>query len=68
VYDFSENYRCSQLQELQSTYFQKTEVSIDVSVIDRHTMLEYDGIDNNDNNEENPNVITEHFSERNRSL
>jgi hypothetical protein len=32
--------------------------SLHVSVIHRHAMLEYDGIDSN---EENPNVITEHF-------
>jgi hypothetical protein len=58
VHDFSKHFRCSELQELQSTYFQKTEVSIYVSVIHRHAMLEYDGIDNN---EENTNIITEHI-------
>jgi hypothetical protein len=34
------------------------EVSIHVSVIHRHALLEYDGIDRN---EENPNVMAEHF-------
>jgi hypothetical protein len=34
------------------------EVSLHVSVIHRHAMLEYDGIDSN---EENPNVIAKHF-------
>ncbi|VDI16270.1 Hypothetical predicted protein [Mytilus galloprovincialis] len=58
VHDFSENYRCSEMQELQSTYFQKTEVSVHVSIIHRHAMLECDGIEST---EEIPYIITEHF-------
>ena len=52
--DFSENYRCTDLKELQSSYFQKTEVSIHVTTIHRHAVLEYDGV-------ESPEIITEHF-------
>ena len=43
---------------VQSAYFQKTEVSVHVSVIHRHALLEYDGIDSLD---DNPEIITEHF-------
>ncbi|WAR06387.1 hypothetical protein MAR_021756 [Mya arenaria] len=42
IHDFSENYRCIEKQELQSTYFGKTEVSMHVSVVYRHAVLEYD--------------------------
>jgi membrane-bound inhibitor of C-type lysozyme len=45
VHDFSENYQCSEKTELQSTYFQKTEVSIHVTVINRHCILTHDGIE-----------------------
>lgn len=44
VHDFSENYRCSERTELQSSYFQRSEVSIHVSIIHRHAVLEYDFI------------------------
>ncbi|WAR01723.1 hypothetical protein MAR_008281 [Mya arenaria] len=42
IHDISENYRCIEKQELQSTYFGKTEVSMHVSVVYRHAVLEYD--------------------------
>lgn len=56
VHDYSENYRCSDRQEIQSAYFKRTEVTIHVSIIHRHAILEYDGIEStHDNNE----IITE---------
>ena len=54
IHDFSKNYRCIEKQELQSTYFGKTEVSLHVSVIYRHAVLEYDHIDES-------TVVTELF-------
>jgi hypothetical protein len=44
--------------KLQTRYFQKTEISLHVSVIYRHAMLEYDHVDST---EENPNVVAEYF-------
>ena len=58
IHDFSENYRCSDKNEIQSNYFQKTEVSIHVTVIHRHAILEVDGVDSS---QEDPNIVTEHF-------
>jgi hypothetical protein len=43
IHDYSENYGCKEKFELQQTYFQRTEVSIHVSVIYRHAILEVDG-------------------------
>ncbi|VDI00313.1 Hypothetical predicted protein [Mytilus galloprovincialis] len=58
VHDFSENYRCSELTEIQSAYFQKTEVSVHVTILHRHALLEYDGVDSS---EDFPEIITEQF-------
>ncbi|XP_071122993.1 uncharacterized protein [Mytilus edulis] len=58
IHDFSENYKCTEQCEIQSSYFQKQEVSIHVTILHRHAILEYDGIDSNENY---PNIITEHF-------
>ncbi|CAG2203313.1 unnamed protein product [Mytilus edulis] len=58
IHDFSENYKCTEQCEIQSSYFQKQEVSIHVTFLHRHAILEYDGIDSNEND---PNIITEHF-------
>ncbi|KAJ8307378.1 hypothetical protein KUTeg_015462 [Tegillarca granosa] len=58
VHDFSENYYCFEKDEIQSSYFQKNEVSLHVSVIYRHSILEVDGVGNSD---EHPNIITEHL-------
>ena len=44
--------------EIQSSYFQKIEVSIHVSIIHRHALLEYDGVDSTD---EHPHIVTEQF-------
>ncbi|CAC5422340.1 unnamed protein product [Mytilus coruscus] len=44
IHDFSENYRCSDRTEIQSAYFQRTEVSIHVTILNRHAILEEDGI------------------------
>ncbi|KAH3769753.1 hypothetical protein DPMN_171028 [Dreissena polymorpha] len=43
-----ENYRCIEKDELQSGYFGKTEVSIHVSVIYRHAVVEYDHANENE--------------------
>lgn len=58
VHDFSENYRCSEKNEIQSNYFQRTECSLHVTIIHRHAILEYDGLEST---EEFPEIITEHF-------
>ncbi|KAJ8305083.1 hypothetical protein KUTeg_017361 [Tegillarca granosa] len=58
VHDFSENYNCFEKDEIQSNYFQKNEVSLHVSVIYRHSILEVDGVGSSD---EHPNIITEHL-------
>lgn len=49
VHEFSENYRCTEQVESQSNYFQRTEVSIHVSLTYRHSVLE------------DPNIVCEHF-------
>lgn len=58
VHDFSENYRCTELKQLQSAYFQKTEVSVHVTIIHRHALPDIDGVEST---EQNPEIITEHF-------
>lgn len=58
VHDYSENYRCSDHREIQSSYFQKTEVSIHVTILYRHAILEVDG---DDSSSLNPNIISEQF-------
>jgi len=58
VHDYSENYRCKDKTELQSSYFQKNEASLHVTLLYRHALLEVDGIDST---EENPNVVCEFF-------
>jgi hypothetical protein len=45
VHDFSENYKCKELAELQSDYFQNLEASIHVTLIYRHAILELDGVE-----------------------
>ncbi|CAC5377828.1 unnamed protein product [Mytilus coruscus] len=45
IHDYSENYGYKEKFELQQTYFQRTEVSINVSVIYRHAILEVDGVE-----------------------
>ena len=56
IHDFSENYRCSDRIEMQSYYFQK--ISIHVSILYRHAILEYDQVDSST---EEPNIICEQF-------
>lgn len=56
VHDFSENFRCSEQEEIQSNYFQRTEISIHVTILYRHAILEYDG---QHSTAENPNIVTE---------
>jgi len=52
VHDYSKNYRCSDKKEIQSSYFQRNEVSIHVSIIKRHRTAEDDTPEN---------IITEQF-------
>ena len=58
IHDYSENYDCKEKFELQQTYFQRTEVSIHVSVIYRHAILEVDGVESLP---DIPFIVTEHF-------
>ena len=58
VHDFSENYRCIDKEELQTSYFKRTEVTVHVSVIHRHSVLELDGIEST---LENPKIVTENL-------
>ena len=58
IHDYSENYRCVEKNEIQSNYFQRTECSLHVTIIHRHAILEYDGLDSTD---DVPEIITEHF-------
>ena len=45
VHDFSEHYRCSTQKEIQSCYFQKTEVSLHVTIIHRYELKEDGKVD-----------------------
>ena len=54
IHDYSENYRCVENNEMQSNYFQHSECSLHVTMIHRHAILEYDGLDSTE-------IITEHF-------
>ncbi|CAC5383741.1 unnamed protein product [Mytilus coruscus] len=58
VHDYSENYKCKERDELQSSYFQKPEASLHVSLLYRHAILEVDGVDST---LEDPNIVTENF-------
>ncbi|CAG2208510.1 unnamed protein product [Mytilus edulis] len=58
VHDYSENYKCKERDELQSSYFQKTEASLHVSLLYRHAILEVDGVESTS---EDPYIVTENF-------
>ena len=58
VNDYSENYRCFDKTEIQTGYFQKIEVSIHVSLLYRHAVLEVDGVEST---VDNPFIIKEEF-------
>ncbi|CAC5405674.1 unnamed protein product [Mytilus coruscus] len=58
IHDYSENYACKERVEVQSTYFQRTEVTIHVSIIYRNSVLELDGVESFP---DDPCIITEHF-------
>ena len=60
VHDFSENYRCTEKKEIQSSYFQKKEVSLSlhVTILHRHAMLEVDGVEST---VQEPHIIQEQF-------
>ena len=56
LHDYSENYRCSDRTEIQSSYFQKTEISIHVTILHRHAILE---LDDEDSTPESPVIVSE---------
>ncbi|MES9883754.1 MAG: hypothetical protein ABW185_23120 [Sedimenticola sp.] len=56
IHDFSENYSCSERDELQSTFFSKTECTIHVTILHRHAILEFDG---EESTPDNRKIITE---------
>ncbi|MES9884023.1 MAG: hypothetical protein ABW185_24515 [Sedimenticola sp.] len=56
IHDFSENYACSEKDELQSTFFSKTECTIHVTILHRHATNTYDG---EESTLDNPKLITE---------
>ncbi|MES9904038.1 MAG: hypothetical protein ABW168_15355 [Sedimenticola sp.] len=58
IHDFSENYGCTAKSEIQSTYFQRTEVSVHISIIYRHAMLAHDGVNSTATD---PHIVTEYF-------
>lgn len=58
IHDISENYKCSEKTELQAMYYQKTEVTVYVTIIHRHALLEYDGVEST---EEDPQIVSETF-------
>lgn len=58
VHDISENYRCTELRQLQSIHFQRTgvHVSIYVTIIHCHALLDIDGVESS---EGNPEIVAE---------
>ncbi|XP_062600261.1 uncharacterized protein LOC134261881 [Saccostrea cucullata] len=58
INDYSESYRCFDRNEIQSGYFQKIEVSIHVSLLYRHAILEIDGVEST---ADDPVIIKEEF-------
>lgn len=54
IHDFSENYKCIEKEELQSSYFSKPEVTLHVSVLYRHAVAE-------DNVPDDDSIVTELF-------
>ena len=58
VYDFSENYRCSYQDEVQLQYFSKGEVSIHVTILYRHSTLDFDGAENT---HQSPVIVKEYI-------
>lgn len=58
IHDFSENYKCTSKNEIQSSYYQKSEVSLHVTIIHRHAVLEIDGMSSSENE---PHIVTEQF-------
>ncbi len=58
VHDYSENYQCNYQNEIQSLYFSKSEASLHVTVLFRHSTLEYDG---EESTIEKPVIVKEHI-------
>ena len=57
VHDFSENYECTLQDEVQTQNFCRGEVSVHVTTLYRHSVLEYDGIQSI---VDSPVIIKEH--------
>ena len=57
MHDFSENYECTFQDEVQTQYFCRGEVSVRVTILYRHSVLEYDGIQST---VDSPVIIKEH--------
>ena len=58
IKDYSESYRCLDKTEIQTGYFHKIEVSIHVTLLYRHAVLEVDSIEST---VDNPVIIKEEF-------
>ena len=58
VHDFSENYQCTFQDEIQLQYFSRGEVSIHVTMLCRHSVLDFDGVQSTP---EDPIIIKEHI-------
>ena len=58
INDYSESYRCFDKTEIQTGYFHKIEVSIHVTLLYRHAVLEVDSIEST---VDNPAIIKEEF-------
>lgn len=57
IHDFSENYSCSEKDELQSTFFSKAECTLHVTILYRHARVDIDG----EEMTENKRIVCEQF-------
>ena len=57
MHDFSENYECTLQDEVQPQYFCRGEVLVHVTILYRHSVSEYDGIQRT---VDSPVIIKEH--------
>ena len=62
VHDYSENFRSANKDGLQSDFFKRKEISIHVTILYRHSILEYDGPEGDTDTETEPKLIIEQFS------
>ena len=57
THDFSENYQCNCQDEIQPQYFCRGEASIHVTMLYRHSKLDFDGAQSTP---ETPLIVKEH--------